>query len=171
MRFFSNNFFLNSAILIFLLFSFSGCAALKPSKTNAPTNALERAKKNVEEGRGVSIGKVFGNRSTNYEFNTSNPLWRASLEIIDFLPLTVVDYSGGIIVTDWYNASDDDSLKISIRFLSNEVRSDSLQIIIHQKKCAIEKNCKVNMLESKIKDELISSIIKKAALLEKEIKK
>ncbi len=30
-------------------------------------------------------------------------LWRASLEILDFIPLTTVDYSGGIIITDWYN--------------------------------------------------------------------
>ena len=141
-----NNFRFNLLILFLVIFSFSGCAALKPSKTDAPTNALERAKKNVAEGKGLSIGKAFGGRGTNYEFNTSNPLWRSSLETIDFLPLSVVDYSGGIIVTDWYNADDRDSLKISIRFLSNEIRSDSLQITIHQKKCSIDTNCKINIL-------------------------
>ena len=165
-----NNLRFNLIILILLMFSFSGCAAFKPSKTEAPTNALERARKNVEEGKGISMGNILGGRNTNYEFNTSNPLWRSSLETIDFLPLTVVDYSGGIIVTDWYNADGEDSLKISIRFLSNEIRADSLQITIHQKKCSIDMNCKINILESKIKDELVSSIIKKAAILEKEKK-
>ena len=66
---------------------------------NAPVNAKEKARANVEEGKGVSLkGVLGGNRSTNYEFSTSNPLWRASLEIIDFMPLTTVDYSGGIII-------------------------------------------------------------------------
>ena len=58
---------------------------------------------------------------TNYEFSTSNPMWRASLETLDFLPLTTVDYSGGMIITDWYsdNNSQSESIKISVRFLSS----------------------------------------------------
>ena len=76
-----------------------------------------------------------GSKSTNYEFSTSNPLWRASLEIIDFMPLTTVDYSGGIIITDWYSDGQnfDESIKITVRFMSNEVRSDSVKIIVHNK--------------------------------------
>ena len=49
-------------------------------------------------------------------------MWRASLETLDFLPLTTVDYSGGIIITDWYfdnTGKSEESIKISIRFLSN----------------------------------------------------
>ena len=72
-------------------------------KTNKCTK--ERARKNIEEGRGVSLKNIISGRigTTNYEFSTSNPMWRASLEILDFLPLTTVDYSGGIIITDWYS--------------------------------------------------------------------
>ena len=64
-------------------------------------------------------------------------MWRASLEIIDFIPLTTVDYSGGIIITDWYsdNQNFNESIKITLRFLSNEIRSDSIKIIVHNKKC------------------------------------
>ena len=86
---------------------------------------------------GVSLkGALGGRRSTNYEFSTSNPLWRASLEIIDFMPLATVDYSGGIIITDWYSdtANSDESIKITVRFLSNTVQSNSLKIIVHNKK-------------------------------------
>lgn len=161
----------NLLFLIASLLLISNCSALKPSSKNkdVPINALERAKKNVEEGRGVSIGSILGNKNTNYEFSTSNPLWRASLDIINFLPLSVVDYSGGIIVSDWYSDNNpNESLKISIRFLSNEVRSDSLQIIVHQKKCLPNNNCKVNLVSSKIREELITAIIKKAAILEKQ---
>ena len=64
-------------------------------------------------------------------------LWRASLEVIDFMPLTTVDYSGGIIITDWYSDGQTmmSLLKLQLRFLSNEVRSDSIKIIVHNKKC------------------------------------
>ena len=126
----------------------------------------------MEEGRGVAIGNVFGGgKGTNYEFSTSNPMWRASLEALDFMPLSVVDYSGGIIISDWYGNEKNESLKITIRFLSNEVRSDSLKIIVHQKKCLVNSNCEINILNSKIRDELITSIIKKAAILEIDNKK
>ena len=160
------------SLILFCSISLFGCSKLKPTDAkNNPTNSLERARKNVEEGRGVSIGGIFNNKNTNYEFSTSNPMWRASLEILDFLPLNVVDYSGGIIISDWYGEEKNESLKITIRFLSNEVRSDSLKIIVHQKKCLVNSNCEINILNSKIRDELITSIIKKAAILEIENKK
>ena len=64
-------------------------------------------------------------------------MWRASLETLDFLPLTTVDYSGGMIITDWYseNNNNNESIKITVRFLSNEIRSDSLKLIVHKKNC------------------------------------
>ena len=140
---------------------------------NNPTNALERARKNVEEGRGASLGDILGgNRNTNYEFSTSNSMWRASLEILDFLPMTTVDYAGGIIISDWYtdsSSSVNESIKISVRFLSNEVRSDSLKIIVHKKICNTNNNCNIKVLKnSSIGQELRSSIIRDAAILEKE---
>ena len=171
--FFKNsNKFLYFFLLISLFLS-PGCVNFKPvSSKDTPTNAMERAQKNVEEGRGISIGNVLGGRKgTNYEFSTSNPMWRASLETLDFMPLSVVDYSGGIIISDWYGEEKNESLKITIRFLSNEVRSDSLKIVVHQKKCQTISNCEINILNSKIRDELITSIVKKAAILEAENKK
>ena len=99
-------------------------------------------------------------------------MWRATLETLDFLPLTTVDYSGGILITDWYSDNAKDQfLKITIRFLSNEIRSDSLKIIVHEKNCTENENCKVNILESKIKNELASVIIKRAAQLDADYKK
>ena len=52
-------------------------------------NSKERVKKNLEEGKGLSIGKMMDKSGgTNYQFASSNPMWRASLEILDFLPLS-----------------------------------------------------------------------------------
>jgi len=154
-------------------FNILSCSKFKPADARStPTNAMERARKNVEEGRGVSIGNILKrDKNTNYEFSTSNPMWRATLETLDFIPLSVVDYSGGIIVTDWYGEKFDESLKILIRFMYNEVRAYSIKVIVHQKICSSSTDCKINVLNSKIRDELLTSIIKKAAILEKETNK
>ena len=157
---------INIVILFTLLLStLSSCGGYKKvDARKVPTNAQERARQNVNEGKGVSVGNILGNRNSN-----TNPLWRASLEILDFLPLAVVDYSGGLVITDWYadNSNPSESLKITVRFLSNEVRSDSLKITVHRKKCTNNSNCTVNLVSSKIQEELGTSIIRKAAVLEK----
>ena len=92
------------------------------AKENPPDPRL-RVKKNLEEGKGfrmMDLTKQSGGGT--FEFASSNELWRASLDTIDFIPLASVNYSGGIIITDWYSANDDtnEQLKISIRFLTNE---------------------------------------------------
>ena len=157
------------SIIIFI----AGCGSKFGDARKTPTNAQERARKNVEEGRGAGLGDLLGRGgNTSYEFSSSNPMWRASLETLDFLPLNTVDYSGGMIISDWYSDnSSNDSLKITIRFLSNEVRSDSLKIIVHQKNCTANQNCRVKLMESStIINELRSTIVRKAAVLEKEAK-
>jgi hypothetical protein len=100
-------------------------------------------------------------------------MWRATLETLDFLPLTTVDYSGGTVITDWYSENNsNESIKITVRFLSNEVRSDNLKIIVHRKKCSNPSNCTTSLLQgNKIETELITTIVQKAALLEREDKK
>ena len=162
-------------ILFFSLYSCSVPSVLKPKKidSNTPVNAKERARKNIEEGRGVSLkGAMGGRKSTTYEFSTSNPLWRASLETIDFMPLTTVDYSGGIIITDWYSDKDNpkEAIKITLRFLSNEIQSNSIKVILHNKNCGPNEVCSVNEIDSNIKFELQKSILSKATALEKETK-
>tara|TARA_B110000967_G_scaffold89612_1_gene92189 strand:- start:10694 stop:11230 length:537 start_codon:yes stop_codon:yes gene_type:complete len=163
--------------LTLYLFATTSCGIYKKVDTRkVPINAQERAKKNVSEGRGISIGSIRkgGGGSTTYQFSTSNSMWRASLDVLDFLPLSNVDYSGGVIISDWYNenSSKAEQLKITIRFLSNEVRSDSLKIIVHQKKCNNQGTCSTNTLNSsKINTELASAILKKAAILEVQSKK
>ena len=139
-----------------------------------PANVNERVKKNLEEGKGFSVQKMQqGSGGTSYQFASSNPMWRATLEILDFLPLANVDYSGGIITTDWYNegTSSDESLKITVRFLTNEIRSDGIRIIVHKKRCTIQQTCTVKKVSSAIEHELQVAILRKAVLFEKEFEK
>ena len=159
----------------FIVLLLTSCEALKPKKVDTrktPINAQEAARKNIEEGKGVSIKGLLGNRGGgSFEFSSSNPLWRASLEILDFLPLTTVDYSGGIIITDWYSENNDDEyIKITLRFLSNEITANSVKVIVHKKNCNTNSNCSVTTINSKINDQLLSSILRKASLLESENK-
>ena len=138
-----------------------------------PDDPAKRVAKNMEEGRGfrvMDLGK--GKNSGVFEFASSNQLWRASLDIIDFMPLTSVNYSGGIIITDWYSTdqSSNESIKISIRFLSNEIRADALDIKVFNKKCLTQTNCVISEKSGNITIELKQKILKTAAIYEKEKK-
>jgi len=164
--------FLNILLITASFFLFLSCSN-KDLDPNRPITAEEKRRKNIEQGTGASIGSILGSRGgTNYEFSTSNPLWRATLETLDFLPLSTVDYSGGVVITDWYSEkSGNESIKITIRFLSNEIRTDSVKIIVHKKTCNKNLNCTTILSSSNlIKDELRSTILRKASLFEKKDK-
>ena len=165
-------FFLTGLIILSFLAS---CGIWDPADARkVPSNSKERVKKNLEEGKGLSLKRLASGRgSTNYQFASSNPMWRATLEILDFLPLANVDYSGGIITTDWYNegTTSDESIKITVRFLTNEIRSDGIRIIVHKKRCNVQQNCTVKKITSVLEQELQVAILKKAILFEKEFNK
>tara|TARA_B100001057_G_C22573404_1_gene842046 strand:+ start:162 stop:701 length:540 start_codon:yes stop_codon:yes gene_type:complete len=156
-------------LLLLALLILNSCGIYKPSDARKVSpNADERIKKNMEEGRGFRIANI-GKKSGDFLFSSSNPMWRASMEKLSFAPLSVVDYGGGIIVTDWFSdESSEEEIKIAVRFLSNEIRSDAIKIIIHKKKCIDFNNCKVNAIENSTNSEIKLAILKKAAELEKE---
>ena len=166
-------FFLTGIIILGFL---SSCGIYNPSdaRTVSP-NSKERVKKNLEEGKGVSFGKMMDGRGsgTSYQFASSNPMWRATLEILDFLPLANVDYSGGIITTDWYSegTSLDESIKITVRFLTNEIRSDGIRIIVHKKRCDIQQQCSIKKISSTLEQELQVAILKKATIFQRDYDK
>ena len=152
-------------ILPFLL---NSCANRGDARKSPPNPEL-RVKKNMEEGRGFRLmDAVNKGRSTNFEFASSNELWRGSLDAIDFMPLASVNYSGGIIITDWYSSSlsSNENIKISIRFLSNEIRSDALNIQIFKKICDENNRCVINESVGELNKELQRKILQKAKIYE-----
>ena len=157
-------------ISLLLLFLLTSCGLYKPSDARVVSpNVDERVKQSIQEGRGFRIGKGMGKGGTSFEFASSNELWRASLEVLDFLPLSNVDYSGGIIITDWYTegTSVDEAIKITVRFLSNEVRADGLSIIIHKRICNKFQQCTVAKIKSSLEEEVKLAILKTATLIQK----
>ena len=88
------------------------------------------------------------------------------------MPLTSANYSGGIIITDWYSeqGSADESLKITIRFLSNEIRADALDVDVFYKKCTTPNTCSVNKQDGQLKKEITKQILTKATIYKKQSK-
>ena len=162
-----NNF--SKFILVLLsLILLNSCGIYKRSDVkDNPVNVQDRVRKNIEEGKGVrfNLGKRKGGV---FDFASANELWRASVETLDFVPLVNASYSGGIIITDWFNGGKKDNrdLKITVRFLSNEIRSDALKVIVHERICT-NNNCITNLIDSKISSEIQLAILKKASLMEK----
>ena len=114
-----------------------------------------------------------GSKGGVFEFASSNELWRASLDVIDFMPLSSVNYSGGIIITDWYSneQSQNESIKITIRFLTNEIRSDALNIKVFTRKCKDSLiNCKYVESNKSLVAELKKEILKRATKFQLEDK-
>ena len=165
-----NRFFLLSVFLIFL----TSCQALKYKPVSAkdyPPDPKERVRKNIEEGRGIRLFDGDEKKGGTFDFASSNPLWRASLDTISFLPLISANYSGGIIISDWYSGNNEnEAIKITIRFLTNEIRADALDIKVFQKRCGIQSNCAIIENDGEIVKDLKKNILRKAAIYEKELK-
>ena len=159
---------------IIVLLTQSACNALKPKKVSAqdfPPDPRQRVKKNIEEGKGFRVfdGKMGG---TTYDFASSNPLWQATLDTLDFMPLVSANYSGGIVITDWYseNNTPNESVKISIRFLTNEIRSDALDINVFFKKCSENlTNCSISKSNNDLVADLNLNILKKASMYQRKM--
>ncbi len=160
-------------LLSFLLQT--ACGPLKYKKVDArefPPDPKQRVKKNMEEGRGFRVMDTVNNRGgTSYEFASSNPLWKATLDTLNFMPLVSANYSGGIVITDWYSEGENatESVKISVRFLTNEVRSDAINVDVFIKECSADlKNCSISKKNNELVTELTRNILSKAAKYEKQ---
>ena len=170
--------FKNLNIALLLLFSSTlliSCGGKLPGADarKYDPDPKKRVAKNLEEGKGFRLSGVGKSRGGTFEFASSNELWRASLDTIDFMPLASVNYSGGIIITDWYSTdqNSNESIKISIRFLTNEIRSDALDIKVFNKKCVTQSNCITSKKEGDIKNELKTKILKTATIYKTQKKK
>ena len=164
-----------TAFLLISLVALYSCKGLPGADARKyPPNPKERVKKNLEEGRGFRLDNAISGsgKGGDFMFASANELWRASLDTLNFMPLSSVNYSGGIIITDWYSDGNnlDESVKISIRFLTNEVRTDALDISVFYKKCNQVANCKIEQKTGSLVAELKKEILSKAAVYKKQNK-
>ena len=157
-------------LIIFTLFFLNSCGWYKRSDVkDNPVNVDQRVKKNIQEGRGFRFGRG-ATRGGDFDFASSNPLWRGAVDVLDFVPLTNASYSGGILITEWFSSESNTEntnreLKITVRFVSNEIRADAIKVLVFEKTCVLN-NCKTKKIKSKLESELKLAILKKAALFE-----
>ena len=162
--------FIKIALFTAILLNISGCGIYKPvDARKVPANVNDRVKENLKQGKGYRILGGDKKNSGVFEFASSNPMWRASIKLLEFTPLSNVDYSGGIIITDWFSGEKKENVytKITVKFLSNEVRADGINIIVYKKVCDELNKCKTSKVESPLADEIKLAILKEAALIEK----
>ena len=157
-------------VFLLLLAVISNCAKTDPITGEKIIINPDTGKKSREfaDKQGGLFGDIGGkNKNTTFEFGTSNVLWRATLKALEFLPLANADYAGGIIVYDWYSDKVDskEQIKISIKFLSNELKSSSIQVVGHKKICQGNETCFTTKLDDKFILEIKDSIINSARTL------
>jgi len=163
----------NLIISTLLFVAIYGCSSNKDpvsgENRNIEPNATERAKRFAEQGGGIfgDINKVGKKSESTFEFASSNVLWRATIKTLDFLPLANADYSGGIIIYDWFSQPNNskEQIKISVQFLSNELRSDSIKITAHKKICESINSCSNSTIDQNFANSIKDSIIVSARAL------
>ena len=171
------NKFINSKvvfILILSIFLLNSCGIYKRSDVkDNPVNDADKRAKNINEGRGFSLGGLGKSKSGKFDFASSNSMWRSAIETLDFVPLSSADYGGGIIISDWYSNEENslESYKITIVFLSNEIRADGIDVKIHKRKCNNNNSCKVVEQTSSLNTEIKLAILKRAAKIKIEDRK
>lgn len=161
-------FFANILILLAIL----SCTKSDPvtGESKIPEPSVEkRAREFADKGGGIfgDINNKKSGGSTSVDFATSNVLWRATLKSLDFLPLLNVDYAGGIILYDWYSEdlNSREQIKVTVRFLNNELRSDSIDVIVHKKNCESFENCRTIKLQNNFSNQLKDNILSVARLI------
>jgi len=167
---------MKKSFILILLISFitTSCGIYKRADVkDVPVNVNERVERNIKTGRGITFGS--DNKSGGvFDFASSNEMWRASMEILDFVTFANASYSGGIIITDWFSNDNSENnnaeFKITVKFLSNEIRADGLNVNIHQRECKIieqTNRCTITKIKSNLENEIKLAILKKAARIEK----
>jgi hypothetical protein len=77
-------------------------------------------------GGGKSSGPVVAGIGVN------SYLWRATLDILAFMPLSSADPYGGVVITDWYTNPEkqDERFKCTVYILDTRLRADGLNVTV-----------------------------------------
>jgi len=160
-------------ISILALIFMQNCSSVDPvtgEKVLIEPNPDKRAREFADKGGGIfgNLGKIGANKAGGVvDFESSNVLWKATLKTLDFLPLLNADYTGGVIIYDWYTETinSKEQIKISVRFLNNELRSDSIKVTAHKKICESTDKCLNSIMDQKFSENIKESIITSARAL------
>jgi hypothetical protein len=162
---------INLKNFILILLILSACSKTDPAtgeKILIEPNPNVKAREFADRGEGIlgSFGKNTNkSSSTTIDFANSNVLWKATLKTLDFIPLSNTDYTGGVINYDWYSEKENEQIKITVRFLSNELRSESIQVISFKKTCINTNNCSTEKMNENFSNQIKDTILASARIM------
>jgi ABC-type oligopeptide transport system substrate-binding subunit len=66
------------------------------------------------------------------QLGVNSYLWRATLDTLNFMPLSSADPVGGVVISDWYSAPDkpDEHLKVTVYILDKRLRADAVKVSV-----------------------------------------
>lgn len=171
------NIFTKTSLVILLSILAISCSKNKDENGNIlekkriEPNLDKRLEAERDKGGGI-FNSSRSQKTNTFEFSSSNVLWRAALNSTESLPLASIDYSGGLILTDWYSNDPNakESIKIRIQFNSNELASTSVNVLAHKKICKSE-NCQIVQLSDDFTAKIKDAILEKARFLKTEDEK
>jgi hypothetical protein len=120
--------------------------------------------KRVDQEKG-GLTNIFGaERSTVSQGD--NVIWQASLDVLADIPLAQANYTGGVIITDWYNSSNsNESIKISIFINSARLEVNSFDVKSFKKTCSAANNCQTVNLTPDFNQKIKDRVLEKARII------
>tara|TARA_B100000900_G_scaffold250785_1_gene213670 strand:- start:1857 stop:2405 length:549 start_codon:yes stop_codon:yes gene_type:complete len=122
--------------LIIMIILISSCST-NPSSTNISSKEKTPGLFTKDSKKGISLSDILNpDRDSNSSVNINGYLWRATLNVLSFMPLISSDAFGGVIVTDWYVKKNikDKRMKITAYIKTSELRSNGIEVKVHVQK-------------------------------------
>ena len=120
-------------IFLIIILLTSACNKQNIDPTYPKSDKQENDEKYGQIGN-TKVITLFGGQnkeaaSVHDSITVNKYIWRAALDNVSFMPIIVSDPFGGVISTDWYNASaGDERIRMTIIISSQQLRADSLTI-------------------------------------------
>jgi len=111
-------------------------------------NAESKYPKSARDKRDEKIGSVLDNKDSSGGFTlfgggknsgtsaqgigANVHLWKASLEVVSFMPISISDSAGGVITTEWSEDLDHpgERYKINVLIKSSDLKAHSLKVTV-----------------------------------------
>ena len=92
--------------------------------------------------------------------------FKVALSKVNFMPLASVDGNSGMIITEWYNISDENNrIKLNIQVLNNEMNDESISVQLFKQQF-VENKWIDEGNDAEMADKIKFSILEEARLLQ-----
>jgi hypothetical protein len=121
------------ALIVAVTLIISGCTEGEPvseaTATSSNVNIRDQNTRGIFGNDGFFADDPY---SDGRSIGVNSFLWRASLDTISFMPVSSADPFGGVIITDWYSASEapNERFKLNVYILGRALRADGVRVAV-----------------------------------------